>query len=207
MGKTVDPVLHPIFGKGCTYRVSLTLLRSTAFTSALAKRWSRSKGRIAYLGPHGSSLCRANYAREIAEWLSKGRLNRMMPTSGELTIAELISSFWGFVHGTTSSTVPERSARLHSVGPSSSAPALRKNAGMPVWTGRYKSRAAGDARHGNQTGTRREVQRTVASNNQQMYQPHSPHVPMSCVGRTCPGDCLSGPGDTVWPAGWAMQGT
>ena len=55
------------------------------------------QGKDRYLGPHGSSVSRANYAREIAQWLSKGRLSHTVPTSGELTIAELISSFWVFV--------------------------------------------------------------------------------------------------------------
>jgi hypothetical protein len=48
-------------------------------------------GRDILLGVHGSASSKSEYRRWIAEWIANGR--RLVPTSSNLTVSELIESF------------------------------------------------------------------------------------------------------------------
>ena len=50
-------------------------------------------GKDILLGPHGTSASRAEYRRQIAEWIANGR--RLPQIASDLTIAELIVDFKG----------------------------------------------------------------------------------------------------------------
>lgn len=51
----------------------------------------RLNGRDVYLGQHGTAASKAEYNRLIAEWLAGGRV---MPSSGDITINELLVQYW-----------------------------------------------------------------------------------------------------------------
>src|SRR5262245_19916382 len=55
------------------------------------------QGKDRYLGRHGSKASKAEYDRRIAEWLAKGRLDHQPPSGTELTITELIATYWPYV--------------------------------------------------------------------------------------------------------------